>query len=264
MEKVLLSVAPVSAADNDVEPRRVAADVLDCVKAGAGMVHLHVRDRKGRLTDDLTDFRETLRLIRAKSDVVIEASTGGISGLDIRQRCAPLSLPEVECASLNVGSVNLGDAVYVNTPADVEFCAGEILRTGKTPDIEVFEIGMIASALKLCEKLPFTKPLLFSIVLGHRGAAPPIIEALTVLRSFIPQDMLWGITHYGRQSNDLIAAAVAMGASVVRVGFEDSAVLDCGCSAASNAPIIERFAGLLRALGKEPMSPAEARALLRI
>ena len=89
-EKILISVAPVSAADKEIDPVRIANDVIACAKAGAAMVHLHVRDRQGNLTPDLSVLKEIVERIREKSDIVIQASTGGVSDLTIEERCAPL------------------------------------------------------------------------------------------------------------------------------------------------------------------------------
>lgn len=228
------------------------------------MVHLHVRDEKGRLTADTGLFRETVERIREKSDIIIEASTGGVSGLTIQERCAPLLLEEVECASLNVGSVNLGEAVYQNPIGEVRYCVEEILRTGKTPEVEVFEIGMIHTTLELAKEYRFIAPLLFSIVLGHYGAAPATIQALDALKSFIPDNMVWGITHAHRQENSLIEAALDRGAKTVRIGFEDSDIVDNGVQAKNNAEIAAHFASLLEKKGLEPMAPAEARKYLNI
>jgi len=127
MEKVLISVAPVAATDTHIDPKKIAEDVLECEKAGAGMVHLHVRDLSGKLTPNLDVFKETVERIREKSNIVIEASTGGVSNLTIQERCAPLYYDKVECASLNVGSVNLGKAVYQN-PIDDD----SLLRAGNS------------------------------------------------------------------------------------------------------------------------------------
>ena len=114
MHKVLISVAPVSAADTHPDPAVIAADVIQSAREGAGQVHLHVRDLHGALTPDLTVFKETVEPIAAASDIVIQASTGGVSRLTIEERCAPLYYDRVETCSLNVGSVNLGEAVYIN------------------------------------------------------------------------------------------------------------------------------------------------------
>jgi 3-keto-5-aminohexanoate cleavage enzyme len=263
-DKILLSVAPVAATDTDVDPVAVARDVVACAKAGAGMVHLHVRDRQGKLTPNLDCLRKTLDLIRDEVDIVIEVSTGGISGMSIEERCAALVLDPVECASLNVGSVNLGKAVYRNPIDDVRWCVETILKYGKTPEVEVFEIGMIHTALMLDKEFHFKAPLLFSIVLGHEGAAPATPEALVAMRSFIPPNMAWGITHAHRVNNDIICAAVGLGAKTVRVGFEDSAHIDVETKAATNLPMVEHFVELFHVMGKEPMTPAEARVFFNI
>ena len=106
--KVMISVAPVAATEKEIIPEKIAKDVLACYQAGAAMVHLHVRDREGRLTPDMGLLEETLRLIRRDSDIILEVSTGGVSDLTIQERCAPLYSDLVEACSLNVGSTNLG------------------------------------------------------------------------------------------------------------------------------------------------------------
>lgn len=98
-EKILISVAPVSAADHDINPKKIAQDVIACAEAGAAMVHLHVRDKKGNLTSDLSVLKETVERIREQSDIVIQASTGGVSNLTIEERCAPLYYDKIEACS---------------------------------------------------------------------------------------------------------------------------------------------------------------------
>lgn len=262
--KVLISVAPVAATDTNVDPESVARDVIACAHAGAGMVHLHVRDKQGRLTPSLTYFKDTVERIVKETDIVVEASTGGVSEMTIEERCAPLYYDKVECASLNVGSVNLGEAVYCNPVGDVKKCVKAIIDQGKTPEVEVFELGMVHTTCKLYEDFNFRDPLLLSIVLGHEGAAPATSEALIALRACIPQNMVWGITHAHRRNNDIITAAVAMGAKTVRIGFEDSPFIEPGKKAESNLPLVEHCVKLLRAMGKEPMTPREARSFLAI
>ena len=120
MHEVLLSVAPVSGAPHRIDPAAIAEDVCACHEAGAAMVHLHVRDENGTLTPDIRLLEETVRLIRSKCDIVVEISTGGVSDLSIEERCVPCHPGWVEANSLNVGSVNLGDAVYRNPTAKGE------------------------------------------------------------------------------------------------------------------------------------------------
>ena len=245
--KVLVNVAPVSAEDKVIIPEKIAEDVYKCYKAGAAMVHLHVRDREGRLTPDMSLLEETLAMIRRDSDIIIEVSTGG-----------------VEACSLNVGSTNLGKAVYCNPIDDVEYCIREILKQKKTPEVETFEIGHTWTMARLMEKYDFADPVLFSVVLGHEGEAPATPQALAAMIQMIPSNAVWGITQAHRKDFSLLAGALGMGARTVRIGFEDSNYLDAQTQVTSNAPLVEKTVKLLRAMDKEPMLPDEARELFRI
>ena len=222
--KVLINVAPVSALCTHIDPKAIAKDVYDCYKAGAAMVHLHVRDENGALTEDTSLLEETLRLIRKDSDIIIEVSTGGISNLNIKERCAPVNLDLVEACSLNVGSTNLGRGVYVNSPDDVEYCVEQLLSHHKIPEVETFELGHTHTMTKLMEKYDFVKPVLFSVVLGHEGECPATPECLKYMTSMIPDGAVWGITHAHRTDMSIIAAALGLGAVTVRVGFELSLI----------------------------------------
>ncbi len=270
MKKILISVAPVAATDTFIDPEAVARDVIACSRAGAGMVHLHVRDAKGRLTPDLSLLEETVRLIRSGCDIVIQASTGGVSDLTIEERCAPVSAGWVEANSLNVGSVNLGDAVYCNPIREVEYCVDQILKHHKTPEIEVFELGMIKTVKDLSEKYNFVKPILFSIVLGHFGAAPATVRTLRsmldAIDEFFPDkgETLWGITHAHRTDFEIIRAALELGASTVRIGFEDSRYVTPSTQADKNLPLVEAVSGLVKTMGMEPATPEEIRTMLNI
>jgi len=109
--------------NNPLSPDEIAEDVTNYAKAGAGMVHLHVRDQIGEQTFDLSVFRKTLDRIISKSDIIIQDSTGGISTLSLEERCVCLDESRVEVASLNMGSVNFGETVYINTLPDIRFWA---------------------------------------------------------------------------------------------------------------------------------------------
>lgn len=263
MRKIIISVAPTSAASTEIIPQKIADEVIAARNAGAAMVHMHIRDRFGKLTEDLTVYREIVEKITAESDIVIQASTGGISDLNIRQRCMPIQYDKVESVSLNVGSVNLGDSVYQNPIADVEYCVGEIIKHHKFPEIEVFELGMIHTVTELDEKFSLPKPILYDIVLGHKGEAPATIEALIAMRGFLPKGSVWGITHANRKDYAIMAAAVAMGASLVRIGFEDSDWLNETTKADNNVQLVTQLAAMIRAMGFEVASPEDVREMIR-
>ena len=200
------------------------------------MVHLHCRDLNGRLTPDLSLLEETLRYIRAESDIVVEVSTGGVSNLTIEERVQPCYSSLVECTSLNVGSVNLGDAVYENPIKDVRYCVQQILENKKVPETELFELGMANTLRELDEQFHFPKPMLIALVFGY--------------------------TEAHRTGWDMVKTALDMGASSLRLGFEDSDYLNPECRVDNNAVLIAQAADLVKSRGMMPMTPSEARELL--
>jgi 3-keto-5-aminohexanoate cleavage enzyme len=106
---VAVAVAPVGLhvgepSRNPITPEDVARETIACAREGAVMVHLHVRDRQGRQTADLTEFSKTLDVIREESDIIIQGSTSGICELSLAKRCVSLDGPRVEMASLKMGS----------------------------------------------------------------------------------------------------------------------------------------------------------------
>lgn len=263
MRKVIISLAPVPG-PAPVNPDMLSEDVVKSVRAGAAMCHLHCKTRAGNLTPDTCVIIESFEKICAKTDVVVQASTGGISDMTIQERCNPLEYWRVESASLNGGSTNLGEAVYRNSFDDIRYCAKQCYDREILPETEVFDIGMIHNVEMVAKEMPFREPILYNLVFGHKGGMQPTIEALTAFRSFVPEGRLWGVTHYGRDNWTFLAAAIAMGATVVRIGFEDSAYLEDGVTAEYNYQVVEKLVQLIRAMGLEPATPQEARRILNL
>ena len=271
MKKILISVAPVDAADKLNNPRAIARDVADCYKNGACMVHLHCRDLSGSLTPDISLLEETVAYIREYCpDIIIEISTGGVSNLTIEERCQTCYPAWVETNSLNVGSVNLGTAVYQNPIKDVEYCVSKIMENGKTPDIEVFELGMINAVRELDEKFHFKRPLLFALVFGHGGEMPATVPALDHMMAALNEnfpaqgDTIWGYTQAHRTDWEMVKVSLDKGATAVRVGFEDSHCLGDGSISDTNAAIIAELTDVIKSKGMMPMTPQEARQMLGI
>lgn len=270
MKKIMLSVAPVAATDILINPRAIARDVYECYKNGAAMVHLHCRDLNGRLTPDLSLLEETVAYIRDVCDIIVEISTGGVSNLSIEERCQPCYPTWVEANSLNVGSVNLGTAVYQNPIGDVEYCVQKILENKKVPEIEVFELGMINAVRELDNKFHFASPILFALVFGHGGEMPATVPSLRHMIDALAEnfpgrdDIIWGYTQAHREDWEMVKTALDMGASTVRIGFEDSNLLAPGVPVDNNAVLIAEAADIVKSKGMMPMSPDEARAMLGI
>lgn len=263
MRKVIISLAPVRAGD-PVDAESLALDVEKSVKSGAAMCHLHCRRPDGSLTGDTAYFEQCFDEIRKRTDVVVQASTGGVSELTIEQRCRPLYYRPVESASLNGGTTNLGEAVYINSFDDIRYCGKAVYDRGIVPEIEVFDIGMIYNIRFTEAEIPYRKPILYNLVFGHKGGMQPNMECLTAFRAAVPKDALWGVTHYGRDNWTFLAAAIAMGASVVRIGFEDSAYLGEQQQAKDNCQLVERLVTLLKAMDLAPATPQEAREIMGI
>ena len=269
MNKIMISVAPVDAADTSYNPRAVADDVIECYKLGASMVHLHVRDEHGRLTPDMSLLQETVKYIKEACDIVIEISTGGVSELTIEERCQPCYASYVEATSLNVGSVNLGDAVYKNPIKDVEFCVNEIKKNNKRPEIEVFELGMVHTVKELDKKFNFVKPICFALVFGHGGELPATKQALNHMKDFLYEnfntdEVRWGYTQAHRKDWEMMSYALDQGASSLRVGFEDSHNISSNKIAKNNAEIVAEAVSLVKNKGLEIMSPSEVREMMKI
>lgn len=269
MKKILVSVAPVSAADKQINPESIADDVFECWKNGAAMVHLHARDQSGSLTPDLTVLEKTVKLIKDRCDIIVEISTGGVSNLTIEERCQPCYVKWAEANSLNVGSVNLGDAVYINPINDVRFCVRQILENQKLPETELFEVGMANTLRKLDEEFGFPKPMLIALVVGHPGEMPATRQGLEHLISgvydnFRQGDVLWGYTQAYRKDWELMKYALDRGAASVRIGFEDSDYISQNKKAEKNYQLIEKVKSILYEKNMLPMTSDEARAMLHI
>lgn len=184
--------------------------------------------------------------------------------MTIQERCAPLEYERVESASLNGGSTNLGEAVYENSLESIRYSAKAVFEHHILPETEMFEIGMFHNMELVQKEQPFAKPVLYNLVFGQTGAMQATPQALAAFRSFVPETALWGVTHYGRDNWTFLAAAIASGATVVRVGFEDSAWLGENEMAEYNYQVVEHLVRLIRAMGLEPATPNEAREILHL
>lgn len=272
--KIVVTVAPVchvgkpvpEGSFNPLTPEEIAADVAACAEAGASMVHLHVRDLTGEQTFDMTHFSRTLDLIREKSDIVIQGSTGGLSTLSLEDRSVCLSEPRVEVASLNMGSVNFGESVYINTLPEIRYWAGRMREEKVVPEMEIFDLSMVETCSKLADEGVLDRPMSYNFCLG-KGTASNLSDTprnLQYMVSLMEQDSHWGLNNDSMKDLHFLGLAIAMGASVVRVGFEDSFYYEEGKTAPTNAFLVQKLVELVRALGCEPATPEEAREILGI
>jgi 3-keto-5-aminohexanoate cleavage enzyme len=268
--KIIVAVAPVgktieAPSVNPLLPEDVAAEVVACTQAGASLVHMHVRDKRGQLTEDLKDFSATLDLIRKFSDIIIQGSTGGLSDLTLEQRCVALNDSRVQVASLNMGSINFGEEVYVNRMPDIRYWARRMAETQVVPELEIFAAGMLPAYMKLVEEKVLQPPYSIGFCIGVDWALPADAETLFFMKTMLPEKGVpWGVIHNDMNDFALLATAIGLGASFVRVGFEDSPFFAPGKPARSNAELVERTVSLIHQIGYEVASCDEAREMLGV
>ena len=274
MRKIIVTVAPVchvgkpipEGCKNPLTPEEITEDVLNCYRAGACQVHLHTRDLKGNPTFELGVFSQTIHAIREHSDMIIQGSTGGLSDLSLADRCVSLNVPEVEIASLNMGSVNFGETVYINTMPDLRYWAKRQQEANVVPEMELFDLSHVECCTRLADEGVIRRPLHYNFCVGPGGSSNLSATGrnLALLCALTEPGTSWGINHDSMKDFSILACAIGMGANAVRVGFEDSFYYAEGKLARTNAELVERLVTLIRAMGCEPATPAEAREMLEI
>lgn len=260
-----LTGAEVTKADNPnvpVTPEEIAEAAREARAAGASIVHIHVRDERGLPTQSPEVFRRTIELIRERTDIVVQVSTGGAVGMTPAERLGPVYL-RPEMATLTTGTVNFGDGVFLNAPGDIETFAREMMARGVKPEVEVFDVGMIQNALTLVKKGLLTPPLHFDFVMGVPGGIPGTPKNLLHLIESIPGGSTWSVAGIGRTELPLGVMAIILGGHV-RVGFEDNVFYSKGILAESNAQLVSRIVRVARELGREVAAPDETRRILGI
>ncbi len=244
---------PITAAELAAEARR-------CVDAGASVIHLHVRNADGSASQDEGLFAEAIAAIRASTDAVIQVSTGGAVGMSIDERCGPLGC-RPEMATLNCGSVNFGDDVFVNTRPQIREVARRIQASGAIAELECYEVGHVDEALALGREGLLDGTMHFQFVLGVPGGISAREDVLRFLVGQVPAGATWGCAAVGRHQRPMTELAVRLGGHV-RVGLEDNIYLERGVLAEGSAPLVERVVTFARSEGRQAVSAARARELL--
>ncbi len=268
LRKIIVAVAPVGKnirppSRNPITPEDVANETIACSQAGASLVHLHVRDDTGVQTEDVTVYAKTLDLIRQSSDIIVQGSTGGLTSLTREERCVALDDTRTESASLNMGSINFGEDVYVNTLPDIRYWAKRMQATRVVPELEIFAAGMLPAYQQLRREDVLRPPYSIGFCLGVEWALPADPETLFWVKSLLPEkNVPWGVIHAGMNDFTLLATAIGMGASVVRVGFEDSVNYARGRAAQTNVELVQRMAALIQDMGLAVANCTEAREIL--
>ncbi|MDQ4024025.1 MAG: 3-keto-5-aminohexanoate cleavage protein [Actinomycetota bacterium] len=243
-----------------VTPEQLARDAAACADAGASIYHLHVRDEHARPTMDPERFRAARAAIQEATELVVQFTTGGAVTDPEEARLAAVDL-RPEMATLTTGTVNFGDAVFSNPIPLVSRLYRRMIEAGVLPEYEIFDAGMISSAVRLRAELGAEHHAHFDFVLGVPGGLPAWEDALPFLVRHLPDGATWSATGIGRDHVPVAEQTIALGGHV-RTGLEDVLYYRKGELAASNAQLIERVAAMARRAGRAIATPAEARALL--
>lgn len=264
-----------------ITPKEIAASALDAGQAGASVAHIHVRDVKtGRPSMDFELYREVVDRIRDQSDMIINLSTGAggrfvpddndpVGFGSESNLCGPLKRVEhvlrlkPELCSLDVGSMNFGDRVFVNTVSHVATMADLILAAGVKPELEVFDMGQIEIAKHLLAANKVRRPPLFQLCMAIPWGIPATAKNMIMMKEALPSGAVWTAFGISAHCFPMVAQSVLLGGHV-RVGMEDNLYLAQGRRASSNRELVEKAVRIIRALDKEPAGPDEARQLLQV
>jgi len=266
-------------------PEQIAAAAIDAAKAGAAVVHCHVRDPETGAPDRAVHlYREVVERIRdSDTDVVINLTAGmggdivfgptdaplplsaqGTDMVSAAERVAHLEACLPEIATLDCGTMNFAEADYVmtNTPGMLRDMARRMSDLGIRVEIEAFDTGHLWLAKQLVSEGLIPAPVMVQLCMGIPWGAPDDLNTFMAMVNNVPSDWIYSAFSIGRHQMAYVAAAVLSGANV-RVGLEDNLWLEKG-RLATNAELVERAVTIIEAMGVQIMMPDEVRAELQL
>ncbi|HEY2030338.1 MAG TPA: 3-keto-5-aminohexanoate cleavage protein [Myxococcales bacterium] len=242
----------------------LAEEAARCREAGAAVVHLHVRREDGSPTQDKALFQKAIDAIRARTDVIIQTSTGGAVGMTADERAQPLEcVPPPDMASLNSGSLNFGEDVFLNPFPMVREFSRRMREKGIGYELECYDVGHVEACLRLAKEGVIEFPAHFDFVLGVPGGIQASEENLRFLIGKLPKGCSFNVAGVGRAQLPMAELSLKLGGHA-RCGLEDNIYLSKGVLAKGSYELVAKVAELARAAGREPATPAEARRLLRL
>ncbi len=267
--------------DYPITPEQIANDCIEAAKAGAAIAHIHVRDpQTGLRSGDAALFKEVVERVRdSDTDVLINLTTSegarftpglddprtggpGTTLVQPLERLKHIEELKPDICTLDVGTFNFGDVIFVNTPEHLRIMAGRIQELGVKAEIEVFEPGHIMFAHKLIKEGLIDGPPMFQLCLGVPHASPATPEILNVMKNMLPKNSRWSAFGISRWEFDIVAQAACQGGNC-RVGLEDNLYIRKG-EFASNRQLVERAARIIHEVGRELATPMEAAEILGI
>jgi uncharacterized protein (DUF849 family) len=275
-----------------ITAEEIADAAIGAAEAGAAVVHLHARDPKdGRPDQSPEAFAPFLKVIKQRSNCVVNITTGGAPTMTVEERVRPAATFKPEVASLNMGTMNFGlypmlerqkefkydwerpylegsrERMFKNTFADIEYILTTCANNGTRFEIECYDIGHLYTLRHFADRGVVKPPFFVQSVFGILGGIGPHPE--DVLHMKRTADRLfgdqyhWSVLGAGRSQMAIAAQAAAMGGNV-RVGMEDSLWIGPGQLARSNAEQVRKVRQILEGLGLEVATPDEAREILAL
>ena len=266
-----------------ITPDQIAKSAIDAAKAGASIVHIHVRDPKtGKGSRDPNLFLEVVTKIReSNTDVVINLTAGmggdwvpdpqnlsmpgagtDMIGPQERLRHVEECLPEIcslDCGTLNFGNDN---SIYISAPPILREMAELTQKWGVKPELEVFELGHIRFAKQMILEGLIDEPPMFQICLGIPWGADQSVDTMKAMKDHLPVEASWAGFGISRMQIPMVAAAVTLGGNV-RVGLEDNIFLEKGVLA-TNTQLVEKAVNLIQIMGAKVLTPAQTREKLNL
>jgi len=267
-----------------VTPAEIAASCIEAAKAGAAVVHIHVRDDQGLPSREVDRYAEVVDRVRdSDTDVVLNltAGMGGDLTLGPVEQPLPVSedgtdmagaserlehvrrlMPEIctiDCGTMNFGE---GDYVMTNTPSMLEEMARQVTEMGVRAEIEVFDTGHLAHAKHLVANGLIGGPILVQLCMGVPWGAPDDLNTFMAMRNNVPDD--WTFSAFSIGANQLrYVSLAALAGGNVRVGLEDNIYLSRGVLA-TNGDLVDRAVQILQAQNYNILGPSEVRENLKL
>ena len=274
MDKLIITAAVTGSAatkkDNPnipYSPEEIADEIIRSYETGASIAHVQVRDPKtGAPSRELEYFREVRDRVRSHCDILLNFTTSGLTmtGENIMERrMAPTALGPELC-TLDIGSMNFGNRVFINPPEWGPYCANIARERNAKPELECFDAGHIKQCINLIDQGLLDPPYLFQICLGTEGGLEASTKSFLFMIDLLPlKDVIWTILGVGRAEFHMAILAILHGGHV-RVGLEDNLYLSKGVLAKSNAELVEKVVRLAKELGRDIARPDDARKILNI
>ncbi|MFL6024689.1 MAG: 3-keto-5-aminohexanoate cleavage protein [Marmoricola sp.] len=270
MGDLLITVAPTGAEttkDDCPQLPTTLAELVEtaqrCEAAGAGMIHVHIRDDEHRPTLEPARLAETVAALKEGTGLVVQLSTGGSVHDPLSDRLAVLDAAPDSC-SLTMGTTNFGDDVFLNPWPFVCDLYQLSQERQVVPEFELFDLGQVAALNRLLDKygLPYGGKVHVDLVMGVPGGMPGTADALVAAVAGLPAATTsWSATGIGRSTLPVALASLSKGGHL-RVGMEDVLTLARGVPVTHNDELVSRAVELGRLAQRTPMTGAEARSLL--